>query len=85
MEAGVGSCVRATHSEAQFAELPGTEGTAPVNSQSGTGGLPFQLKGSLAQGLQLLPLLLRVGSRSQIQGPAPTAPSLCTPKAPTWL
>lgn len=84
-----GELLRVTHGEAQFAELPGTEGTAPVSTQPGTGRLPFQLKGSLAQDLQLLPLLLRViiwgWSRSQIQGQAPAAPSLCIPKAPTWL
>lgn len=60
VEAGVGSWVRVTHGEAQFSELPGTEGTATVSTQSSTEGLPFWLKGSLSQGLQLLPLLLGV-------------------------
>ena len=90
VEAGVGSSLRVTHGEAQFAELAGTERTATVSTQPSTGGLPFWLKGSLAQGLQLVPLILGSpfggGEEShQIQGQAPAAPSLCTPKAPTWL
>lgn len=59
VEAGVGTWVEVTHREAQFAELAGTEGTATVSTQPGAEGLPLWFKGSLAQGLQLFPLLLR--------------------------
>ena len=58
LEAGAGSCVGVTHREAQFAELAGTEGTATISTQPRAQGLPLRLKVSLAQGLQLLPLLL---------------------------
>lgn len=54
----MGSWVAVTHGEAQLAELAGTERTATVSIQPSTKGLPFWLKGSLAQGLQLFPLLL---------------------------
>ena len=55
---GAGGWVGVTHREAQFAELAGTQGAATVSAQPGAHGLPLRLKGSLAQGLQLLPLLL---------------------------
>lgn len=67
LEAGLGSWGGVTHSEAQLAELSGTKGTATISTQ----GLPLRLKGSLAQGLQLLPLLLGSllgdGSEPQLQ------------------
>lgn len=55
-----------THRETKFSELPGTEGSATVSTQSTALGLPVQLKGCLAQGLQLFPLLLRVGRRNKL-------------------
>lgn len=78
-EVRVGSWVGVTHGEAQLAKLAGTERTATVSIQPSTKGLPFRLKGSLAQGLQLFPLLLgSLGglSRPQIQGQVPAVPSL---------
>lgn len=86
----MGSWVEVTHGEAQFTELAGTEGTATVSTQPGTKGLPLRLKGSLAQGLQLLPLLLGVivwggGHAHRFKAKLQLLPALCTPKAPTWL
>lgn len=77
---GAGGWVGVTHREAQFAELAGTQGTATVSAQPGAHGLPLRLKGSLAQGLQLLPLflgsLLGVMAKLKIQGQTRASPSL---------
>lgn len=84
---GEGAWVGVTHREAQFAELAGTQGTATVSAQPGAHGLPLRLKGSLAQGLQLLSLLLGwLLERWQdgiFKGKLRPAPAFCALKAPT--
>lgn len=52
-----------THREAQLAELSDTERPAALSAQPRARGLPLWFKGGLAQGLQLVPLLLKLMGR----------------------